>query len=499
MSTSQICCRTLTSLLAISLLPGCGGETRQTDATSTSTLCTYHSGTSDSLIIGSTLLLIDGAVDDGGLVVQSSGKIGNVGEYSELTEASPGASQLDCRGNTVLSPGWVNVHEHQAFSYAFPDPSLAPVYHHREDWILGRNDMPALPVPDDQHYDPDDPLTHALLSWVELRHLFAGTTTLGGSGAMHGLARNIGLGRREDGADAAAYTFAVNTEVFPFTRNATEQFGVACGIDGASEPLPINDSNPELVFTPHVGEGRKSDCTASAEIDAFLDHVAEQQDSGRRFAAVHAVATRPEQFARFAELDVTLAWAPRSNLALYGETIDLAESQRHGVRLALGTDWSPSGSFNMLEEFSCARAFAEKIGEPFDAHELWLMATHNAAYAAGIDDVVGQLKEGHYADLVLLRKPEGIESYAAAVNATVHDVVVVWLDGKPAFPESEVAQQMGLGSDCVELAAENKLMCADLSALGMSWEEMVTLAADAVPINGDASKQAPCDVTHLGE
>ena len=127
------------------------------------------------------------------------------------------------------------------------------------------------------------------------------------------------------------------------------------------------------------------------------------------------------------------------------------------------------------------------------------MATHNAAYAAGIDDVVGQLVEGFYADLTLLRKGEGLEAYDVAVNAAVDDVALVWLDGKPIFAESEIARQMGLDSGCVALTAEDKVMCADFAAAGISWEDIVTLTADAVPMNGDTSRQAPCDVGDPGE
>ena len=123
------------------------------------------------------------------------------------------------------------------------------------------------------------------------------------------------------------------------------------------------------------------------------------------------------------------------------------------------------------------------------------MATHNAAYAAGIDDVVGQLVEGFYADLTLLRKGEGLEAYDVAVNATVDE----WLDGKPIFAESEIARQMGLDFGCVELTAEDKVMCAEFAAAGISWEDIVTLTADAVPMNGDTSRQAPCDVGDPGE
>jgi adenine deaminase len=153
----------------------------------------------------------------------------------------------------------------------------------------------------------------------------------------------------------------------------------------------------------------------------------------------------------------------------------------------------------MLEEFSCARAVAQKIAAPLDAHQLWLMATRNAAYAAGIDDVVGQLAEGLYGDILLLRKREGLEAYAVAINATVDDVALVWLDGKPIFANSEIARQMGLDSGCATLTAEDKVICADFAALGISWEDIVTLTADAVPMNGDTSRQSPCDVADPDE
>jgi len=153
----------------------------------------------------------------------------------------------------------------------------------------------------------------------------------------------------------------------------------------------------------------------------------------------------------------------------------------------------------MLEEFSCARAVAQKIADPLDAHQLWLMATRNAAYAAGIDDVVGELAEGLYGDLILLRKREGLEAYDVAVNATVDDVALVWLDGKPVFADAKIARQMGLDSGCVALTAEDKVMCVDFAAAGVSWEDIVSQTADAVPMNGDASRQAPCDVADPGE
>ena len=50
----------------------------------------------------------------------------------------------------------------------------------------------------------------------------------------------------------------------------------------------------------------------------------------------------------------SLIWSPRSNVRLYGDTARVTVAARLGVRIALGTDWMPSGSMNLLRELRCA-------------------------------------------------------------------------------------------------------------------------------------------------
>jgi hypothetical protein len=53
-------------------------------------------------------------------------------------------------------------------------------------------------------------------------------------------------------------------------------------------------------------------------------------------------------------LGAKLVWSPLSNLLLYGETTNVYEALAAGVTVSLGTDWSPSGSGNLLEELKVA-------------------------------------------------------------------------------------------------------------------------------------------------
>ena len=64
---------------------------------------------------------------------------------------------------------------------------------------------------------------------------------------------------------------------------------------------------------------------------------------------------------RLGNLDVTLVWSPRSNLALYGATVDVPTALRAGARVAISTDWSYSGSYNLFEEFRCAEGVDREL------------------------------------------------------------------------------------------------------------------------------------------
>jgi cytosine/adenosine deaminase-related metal-dependent hydrolase len=63
---------------------------------------------------------------------------------------------------------------------------------------------------------------------------------------------------------------------------------------------------------------------------------------------------------------------------------------RTGTRIALGTDWMPTGSMNMQRELQCADYLnSNYYGGFFSDRELWRMVTLYGAEVAAVDDVVG--------------------------------------------------------------------------------------------------------------
>jgi cytosine/adenosine deaminase-related metal-dependent hydrolase len=441
-------------------------------ATEVDARCVYRAGGAPGTLLVGPFLPPDGVAASGALFA-ADGVLQEVDrDAAALARRHPGASSLTCEG-VVLSPGFVNAHEHLAYSYAFPDARLAPVYAHRDEW---RDGLPGKPRLDDPPRRGDP----ATVAWVELRHLLGGATTVAGGGHVPGLAKNVD----RSPADAASFVADVNTSPF---GSATERFrGLDCAYAGPLPPPTPADYVPsDAPFVAHVGEG--TNCVAALEIESFLRDAAAAP--ARRHTIVHGLAVRADQRRRLAAQGVAIVWSPRSNLALYGRTLDPAALLDDDVLLALGTDWSPTGSYTMLGELQCADAYARaRAVRPLTGRELWRMATAGGAEALGIRGVTGAIEPGLRADLVILRDPHG-RGVADIGRLTADDVVAVLVDG-----HVEVADRRFVGGDALpgcSAAIGDKQVCADLAPLGIGFAALLEATRAFVqPLSTD--RQAPC-------
>ncbi len=438
------------------------------------------------LIVGAEVLLPEGARANQGVHVRFNGSLGAVGGFDAVRAAYPDAAVLDCRGAAVLSPGFVNAHEHPGYSYAFPDAGLNPGYVHRDEWRLGTNGALPLPIPKRIDYRPDDPRSAAILLAMELRHLLGGATTIAGPGGLPGVVRNIYRHRRP--GDVELYDYEADTEVFPFSFQVVEDLREECAGGPAHRfARAAGDDLTFMAYAPHVGEGRKASCAARAEVARYMSRV---QRRDRRYSLVHGVATDPEDYAVMREFDVTLVWSPRSNFALYGETVDIRAALDSSLRVALSTDWSPSGSFNMREEVTCARRAAAAAGISLSADALWRMSTVNGAYALGLEDRFGTIKPGLRADLILVAHA-GEDPHDAVLTATHREVLAAWIDGRAILLSETLPESLGAGQ-CAALEGMAPRVCGVLSAFGLSPSTFAEHVEGMVPVN-DASRQAPCE------
>ena len=136
-----------------------------------------------------------------------------------------------------------------------------------------------------------------------------------------------------------------------------------------------------------------------------------------------------------------MIWSPLSNLLLYGQTADIAAAVKSGLRIALGPDWSPSGSKNLLGELKIARLAADLAKAPLSDFDLLSLATKTPAEILRWDAKIGTIEPGKRADLLVVDGQDG-NAHSHLLTRTEHDVALVVINGVPRYGTSQLMRQL---------------------------------------------------------
>jgi len=131
---------------------------------------------------------------------------------------------------------------------------------------------------------------------------------------------------------------------------------------------------------------------------------------GPRLLAVHMTQLTAQDIDRVAEAGVHVLHCPASNLKLASGICPVAELDRRGVNVAIGTDGAASNNtLDMFAEMRLAALLAKgSSGNPeaVPAARALSMATLHGARALGLASRVGTIEAGKQADLVAVRLDE---------------------------------------------------------------------------------------------
>jgi 5-methylthioadenosine/S-adenosylhomocysteine deaminase len=161
----------------------------------------------------------------------------------------------------------------------------------------------------------------------------------------------------------------------------------------------------------------------------------------RSLAGIHCAALRPEDFRRLARGRGSMVWSPLSNLLLYGRTADIGAARAANVRIALGSDWSPSGSKDLLGEFKIARLLARQSGWDIPDAELVAMATRNAAEVVRWGGRLWTLEPRSRADLLVVAG-RSRAAHAQLLEAHEGDVKLVMIDGVARYDRKALMRRL---------------------------------------------------------
>lgn len=124
---------------------------------------------------------------------------------------------------------------------------------------------------------------------------------------------------------------------------------------------------------------------------------------GPEFIGVHAVHLEDDEIAALAAANCSIAHCPSSNLKLASGFARVAEMQRAGINIGLGTDGAASNNrLDMFWEMRLAALLAKGLSgdaSTLPASEVLRMATLNGARALGLEQITGSITPGKSADL----------------------------------------------------------------------------------------------------
>ena len=411
----------------------------------TSGTCEVTAGGTSTLIVG-TILTPTQIFVGGEVLVDATGKIACVD--CDCASQAPDATKVSCPSG-VVSPGLINAHDHINFENAPTlNPDTGERFEHRHDWRKGLRGHTKLKIGSYANGNQ--------IAWQELRYLMGGATATVGEGSAAGLLRNLTSTNRNESLMQAAADF----KTFPLGDSGGQLIASGCGYPAIESAASIAATD---AYVPHVSEG--------IDDEAHNEFLCESSSANggqnlcvAQSAFIHGIGLTPADYALMAAQGTKLIWSARTNVSLYGDTARVTTAARLGVTIALGTDWTVSGSMNMLRELHCADSLNTTYYDHFfNDRDLWLMATKNSAMATATDDAIGSIAPGLYADLAIFEGGTH-KLYRAVIDADPQDVALVMRGGKVLYGDkplvdANIGGTGGSACDTLDVCMKQKSVC----------------------------------------
>jgi 5-methylthioadenosine/S-adenosylhomocysteine deaminase len=406
--------------------------------------CSVIQAQDRTIVISGSVVTPEKVLNKGWVVIKHR----KISAVSETLPNEENAIWVDT--NDIIFPGFVDLHNHPM--YAMFEPwNAGQLFNNRYEWrsfdrYKQEISTPARNIQDDPQGFCD------IAEFADVQAATGGTTTFSGTFLL----RSFGSTFPACLSRLAVRKLEIDSGFYPRHGHERVQnvLGVSRDLNDATaaevrRKLAAKDLDLVLI---HVAEGKRTDPDSIKEFDML---------KGRGFlapttAVIHGVAFDKSDFANMRATATALVWSPQSNMILYNTTTDVVAAFREGVSIALAPDWAPSGAKNMLAEIQyAAKLNKTSLGGFFSNQQLFEMATSIPARIARIDDKVGTIQPGLFADLFLLHG-DPTQPFDALVQSKPQDVSLVVVNGVPIYGDATLMSKFNVPTEPVPFCGETK-------------------------------------------
>ncbi|HZB40322.1 MAG TPA: amidohydrolase family protein [Ilumatobacter sp.] len=356
----------------------------------------------------------------------------------------------------LITPGLIDLHNHLAYN-------TLPLWTGRDAAYKTRYQWPGAPTYQSDVSNPAQALgiaaPAAALRYAEVKAVVGGVTAIQGSPpvtrAFPGwMVRNV---EKEP--------IGVKKPIFQSVLPATPE-----QLDSTAARMAQGRS-----FIYHLGEG--IDPVLRKEFTLLDDHGC----VGGGLIGIHSTALTAADYDRWrAAGGGAVVWSPFSNLWLYGGTTDVLAARAAGLRVCLGSDWTPSGTRNVLGELKVAATWNDHaLGAALSDAELVEMATANPGdtLARAWGAQVGRLVPGALADIAVWGNVDS-DPWRTVLRATERHVRLVIVGGRPAY--GNLALLRAIGAEDPET----------ITVAGVRRGVVMNLPEELLPLEPDLRREA---------
>ena len=378
-------------------------------------------------------------ISDGAIYVDGNAIVA-VGEHDAAAPAGFSGIKPVKTGGTIF-PGFIELHNHLSYD-SLPLWQVPKKFTNRNQWQDNADYTSKVSAPMGVIAGSSDPrLLAAVARYAETKCLLGGVSTSQGislKGDNLKTTYRSAMRVVDDPGDPAFP--AANTRIPDVDASSWTSFKKE--VDNAS------------CLLLHLSEGLDE---KAREAFLALEHGGKWA-LGPALAGIHCAALQAADFAVMAAKQSSVIWSPLSNLLLYGGTTDIKAARAAGVRVALGSDWSPSGSKNLLNELKVAKAANESFGIGLSDRDIVAMATSTPAQIVKWDALVGSIAAKKRADFMVVSAPSSADPYTSLIKARESDLELLIIDGRPVVGTPALMAALGTSGESFKLSAHKRVI-----------------------------------------